>query len=137
MARAARQGNLHPTDFHCIAFLAEKRDPISSKAIIVHLRLTSGSGTALFDRLERLGYIHRVPNEEDRRSVLIALDREAAREPLLRLDQMRAEYEKVTINLTDPELETISEYMEKVSLISDTNRADGIKNEMGSASPEG
>jgi DNA-binding MarR family transcriptional regulator len=119
MARAARQGKLHPTDFHCISFLAERSGPISSKSIVTYLGITSGSGTALFDRLERLGYIHRLPNTEDRRGIMIALDRIAAHEPLLRLEQMRAEYQKVTVQFSDAELDTIAAYMEDVSKISD------------------
>jgi DNA-binding MarR family transcriptional regulator len=44
------------------------------------LRLTSGGTTALVQRLERLGYVDRVPNPRDRRSALVGLSSTAGRE---------------------------------------------------------
>ena len=49
----ARQQKLHPTDFACISYLSGLDAPQSPKQIITELGLTSGSGTALLDRLKR------------------------------------------------------------------------------------
>ena len=80
--RAARWQGMHPTDFRCLGYLHLKGEPVSPGDIISHLGLTSGAGTALLDRLESAGYITRSRHPEDRRSVLIVLDTEAAAEPL-------------------------------------------------------
>lgn len=76
--RLARTARIHPTDFNCVGYL-HHNGPTAPRDIIAYLGLTSGSGTALFDRLENEGYIKRLPNPSDRRSVLIALDEEKAR----------------------------------------------------------
>jgi DNA-binding MarR family transcriptional regulator len=112
---AARQGRMHPTDLRCISLLQLSKAPISPKEIITTLGLTSGSGTALFDRLERLGFTRRIPNTDDRRSVLIELDHSAAEEPLALLSDLRERYRQVTERFSDEELDVISEYLEAVS----------------------
>ncbi len=112
---AARQGKMHPTDLRCLSLLDMAKAPISPKEIISTLGLTSGSGTALFDRLARLGFTRRIPNADDRRSVLIELDRSAATEPLMLLRHLRERYRQVTERFSDEELDVISEYLEAVS----------------------
>lgn len=111
---AAKQQNLHRTDFICIGLLYRSGHPISPKQIIETLNLKSGSGTALLDRLERQGYIRRVPNPDDRRSVLVALDEERAAEPLERYRQIEQSYRRVTADLTDAELLTIAKFLDGV-----------------------
>ena len=55
-----------------IALLAVGRTGSATpKAVAEEVGLTSGSVTALLDRLEASGHIHRVPNPCDRRSVLL------------------------------------------------------------------
>jgi DNA-binding MarR family transcriptional regulator len=120
---AARHRRMHPTDLRCISLLSSSPTPMSPKEIIAKLGLTSGSGTALFDRLERLGYVSRIPNQEDRRSVLIKFDREAASEPLALLAELRGRYNQVTEKFTDAELDVISEYLEAVSKLTSENES--------------
>ncbi|CDI12335.1 MarR family winged helix-turn-helix transcriptional regulator [Agrobacterium pusense] len=115
LERAARQGKMHPTDLRCLSLLASSPAPMSPRDIVSRLGLTSGSGTALFDRLERLGFTRRIPNCDDRRSVLIELDRTAASEPLALLVELRDRYRKVTQRFSDDKLDVISEYLEEVS----------------------
>lgn len=115
--KAARQGKMHPTDLRCISLLSTSPVRLSPKDIITTLALTSGSGTALFDRLERLSYIRRIPNPEDRRSVIIELDRDASLVPLTLLQELRNRYREVTDRFHDHELDVISEYLEGVALL--------------------
>lgn len=114
---AARQEKIHPTDLRCLSLLSSSRSPVSPKEIITALGLTSGSGTALFDRLEKHGYISRIANTQDRRGVLIVLDRSAAEKPLAVLANLRARYSRITERFSDVELEVISEFLEAVSSI--------------------
>lgn len=43
------------------------------KQLAQHLRFTTGATTAMIDRLENARLVHRIPNPDDRRSVLIEL----------------------------------------------------------------
>ena len=91
--RLAKNAAIHPTDFNCIGYL-HHNGPTAPRDIIAYLGLTSGSGTALFDRLESEGYIKRLPNPADRRSVLIALEAERAA-PLVK---RYIEFENIFLN---------------------------------------
>ncbi len=115
MESAARQGKMHPTDLRCISLLQSSTTPVSPKEIIKILGLTSGSGTALFDRLEKLGFTTRIPNADDRRSVLIELDHVAAKAPLALLGDLRERYRQVTERFSDGELDIIADYLEAIS----------------------
>lgn len=111
---AARQQQLHPTDFSCIAYLAAQLAPISPKQIIARLGLTSGSGTALLDRLEHANYIRRLPNPEDRRGLLVELNREAAAKPIAGYEQTEATYREVTDEFSDEELNVVARFLERL-----------------------
>jgi len=114
-AFAAKKLRLHPTDLACIGYLYDSEEALSPKQIISHLGLSSGSGTALLDRLESSGFIRRVPHPSDRRSVLIELDREKAAEPIAFYRHMRQSYSDVMAKFSDGELDRIAEFLEKVS----------------------
>lgn len=117
LERAARQGKLHPTDLRCLAMLLSVGRQMTVKEILSGLGLTSGSGTALFDRLEKLGYIHRLANPIDRRGVLIEIDPIKAKHPLEVLAELSAKYRTITDRFSDAEIDVIAEYLEAVSTL--------------------
>lgn len=114
--RLAKNASMHPTDFNCIGFLHHS-GPTAPREIIAYLGLTSGSGTALFDRLESQGYIRRLPNPADRRSVLIDLDAKRAA-PVV---QRYLEFEDVVVqafdNYNDTEIALITGFFGKLQEI--------------------
>lgn len=116
--RAARRQGMHPTDFRCLGYLDLKGAPVSPGDIISHLGLTSGAGTALLDRLEGAGYIARTRHPEDRRSVLIVLDKEAAAEPLALHERIRAEYHLGTAEFSDADLAAIARFLKRIEALS-------------------
>ncbi|WP_421760330.1 MarR family winged helix-turn-helix transcriptional regulator [Devosia sp.] len=118
--RAAKALDLHPTDLACIGYLQRVGMPVSPKQIITHLNLTSGSGTALLDRLETVGFIRRLPNPEDRRSLLIELDIDKAAEPLERLKAIEQSYNEVTQSFSAENLHTIARFMEDIARFAKT-----------------
>jgi DNA-binding MarR family transcriptional regulator len=68
---------LTPEDWHVLSPLrlrAERRS--SPGSLAADLELSSGAMTSRLDRLERLGFIRRVPDPSDRRSVLVELTEE-------------------------------------------------------------
>ncbi|UYO01002.1 MAG: MarR family transcriptional regulator [Devosia sp.] len=117
--RAARQGGLHPTDFRCIGFLYRSDGPASPKDIIAFLGLTSGSGTALLDRLEQAGYISRIPNPDDRRGVLIVLNADKAADIIALHLRISDRYVAATADLSDENLRAIATYLRSIEALSE------------------
>lgn len=70
-AAAARLG-INLTDLRCLGIL-ERKGPITATQLGDETGLTSGSVTALVDRLEKAGYVSRVRDEGDRRRVFVEL----------------------------------------------------------------
>lgn len=116
--RAARQQGLHPTDFRAIGYLHSLDGPASPKDINAYLGLTSGSGTALIDRLEAGKYIRRLPNPHDRRGTLIELDRVAAAKPIEVYEGTQSAYYEAALHYSVPQLEAIATYLEHVTRLS-------------------
>lgn len=123
--RAAKQQNLHPTDFACIAYLHRADGPVSPKQIIAYMDLSSGSGTALLDRLEAAGYTRRIPNPDDRRSILIELDVARAEQPLRRYLEIEQSYRALTEALSAKDLDAIATFLEGMIVL--TNELEGTR----------
>ncbi len=75
---AAEAMGVGRNDARALRFLAEK-GPATPSALMVELGLTSGSVTALIDRLEREGFTKRRPKPDDRRSVVVELSERGMR----------------------------------------------------------
>ncbi len=68
-ALAAARLGIARNDLRCLNLL--EHGPVAPRLIAERLDLTSGSVTALVDRLERQGYVRRTPDASDRRAVLV------------------------------------------------------------------
>lgn len=85
-AAMAKHFGLHPTDLEVLDLIF-LRETVTAGALAAATGLTSGSVTALVDRLVARGYVTRRRDEADRRRVLISVERaatapiEAAYEP--------------------------------------------------------
>ncbi len=64
---------LHPTDLQCLNLLSLETGPVTTGRVAELTGLTTGSATRLVDRLERVGYVTRERDAEDRRRVLVTL----------------------------------------------------------------
>jgi len=68
----SRKLKLNATDAECLSLLSIKG--VSTPKDLAHYTgLTTGSTTAMLDRLEKLGFIRRTPNPHDRRGVIIEI----------------------------------------------------------------
>lgn len=63
---------INRTDARCVDII-DRAGRISAGQLAEESGLTTGSVTALLDRMERDGYVRRVPDEQDRRRVLVEL----------------------------------------------------------------
>lgn len=68
--QAATRMGLGRNDATALRLLVEQ-GPATPAAIMAELAITSGSVTALIDRLERAGLARRRPHESDRRSLVV------------------------------------------------------------------
>jgi DNA-binding MarR family transcriptional regulator len=68
----ARRHGLHPTDMAALIAVLEAEgldDPLTPGSLAARLRLSSAATTAVVDRLERSGHLHRDRSSADRRRV--------------------------------------------------------------------
>jgi DNA-binding MarR family transcriptional regulator len=69
---AAAVLGVNRTDLRCLELL-NQHDELTPSRLGPELGLTTGSVTAMLDRLQRLGYLTRSPDATDRRKVLVRL----------------------------------------------------------------
>jgi DNA-binding MarR family transcriptional regulator len=79
--------------------------------------LSTGSTTAMIDRLEKKGLIERQHNPKDRRGTIIVLTQGAMNKLHLLFDSMAKAIERLVSGYSEEELETLSEFFRKVSLL--------------------
>ena len=77
-AAAAAYLQVNRTDLRCLEILTQNESVLPSQ-LAVQLGLTTGSVTAMLDRLERLGYVTRSADPADRRKVVIRITPKAMR----------------------------------------------------------
>jgi DNA-binding MarR family transcriptional regulator len=77
-AAAAAYLKVNRTDLRCLEILSQA-DSVLPSQLAVQLGLTTGSVTAMLDRLERLRYVSRSADPSDRRKVVIRITPKAAR----------------------------------------------------------
>jgi len=65
---------IHRNDLRVLNLL--EHGPLTPREIGERVGLTSGSVTALIDRLERAGFVERRPSERDRRSIEVGITQE-------------------------------------------------------------
>lgn len=120
-AFAAKRLGLHITDLSLIGLLQERPEGASPKDIMQHLGLSSGAATALIDRLVRAGYVERVPNSKDRRSVLIRILPDAAEEPLEFYRARQNFYQEIIATFSEEELAVIRRFLQNITRIEPEN----------------
>jgi DNA-binding MarR family transcriptional regulator len=105
-----RRLGLNVTDYECLSLLA-MRGTSTPTELARYTGLTSGSATAMLDRLERAGFITRRPNPSDRRGVLVDITAKwgATAGPLVAGVQ-QAHTELLT-RYTETELEAIADFL--------------------------
>lgn len=70
-AAAATVLGVNRTDLRCLEILLTQQPTALPSQLGAKLGMTTGGVTAMLDRLERLGYLTRAPDPDDRRKVII------------------------------------------------------------------
>ncbi|MFE3191290.1 MarR family winged helix-turn-helix transcriptional regulator [Nocardia sp. NPDC059240] len=118
-ALADRLG-LHPTDVQALSLLTAEPEALTVKQIADLTGLTTGSATRLVDRLERGGYVTRVPDTHDRRRVLVAPVPERLAHIAAVWDELGVGWRAMLGEHTDAELEVILGHLRKAQQLSRT-----------------
>lgn len=106
----ARNLGINTVDMECLNFLTLKGGSTPTE-VARHTGLTTGSTTAMLDRLEKAGYLVRMPNPADRRGVLLKVS-DSLRSTLLEsMTDLRNVQNKLIENYSDKELELIANYL--------------------------
>lgn len=112
-AFAARHG-LGPTDLQALLAVMDAErggDPITPGRLGEHLNLSSGSVTALIDRLERAGHIRRDRDTTDRRKIFLRYAERGAQVAVEFFGPLGRRSEAVMDQFTEGELQIVARFL--------------------------
>ena len=104
------------TDMKCLDIIALKGSANPSQLAKL-TGLSTGSTTAMIDRLEKRGLIKRRPNPEDRRGAIVVLTNGAAKKFPPLFESMAKAMEALVSSYSEKELDTLSDFFRKVTLL--------------------
>ncbi len=107
-----RKLGVNVTDNECLSFLTIQG--VATPSELAHYTgLTTGSTTAMLDRLEKAGFIMRKPNPKDRRGVLIEVNKKwmAAAGPLVA--GIQSAHRELLGSYSDKELIVIADFLKR------------------------
>ncbi len=105
-----RKLGLNITDSECLSLLSIKG--ISTPTELAHYTgLTTGSTTAMLDRLEKAEFIRRMPNPKDRRGVLIEINKQYTETVGPFIAGLQKAQNELIASYSDKELETITDFL--------------------------
>lgn len=107
-----RKLGLSVTDNECLSFLAIKGVATPSE-LARYTGLTTGSTTAMLDRLEKTGYVSRKPNPDDRRGVLVAPTKKWMESAGPLVADVQKAHKALMSNYTDEELAVIINFLQR------------------------
>ncbi|NYF60266.1 DNA-binding MarR family transcriptional regulator [Micromonospora purpureochromogenes] len=105
---------LNPTDLHALIAVMDAEvtgDPITPGRLGEQLNLSSGSVTALIDRLERAGHIRRDRDTADRRKVFLHYADQGAALAMSFFGPLGRRTDEVMARFSDEELEVVHRFM--------------------------
>lgn len=114
--RVAANLDLPNNDFLSIDMLHE-RGPVTAGELSRLTGLSTGSVTALIDRLEKHGLVRREDDPNDRRKVIIVPLYENSDKVRTTYNSLNAKMLELTSLYSEDELETISRFLEQASLV--------------------
>lgn len=107
---------LYNHDFIAVDILRES-GPITAGELSKLSGLTTGSITALVDRLEKAGYVQRESDPTDRRRVIIVPQFEHKEEVKEKYYALHEAMVELAETYTDDELELITQFLEKANVV--------------------
>jgi DNA-binding MarR family transcriptional regulator len=113
-ALASQHAALGVTDLMALGYLRD-RGSLRAGQLGERLGLTSASITALIDRLERIGYAHRVRHPRDRRSVLVELTPEGRSEVGILFELLASNVATALDGMTPDQRDAIVRFLKEIT----------------------
>lgn len=110
-ALAAERLGVSPTDLRCLD-IVQGRAGLTAGELASASGLTTGAVTGVIDRLERAGFVRRVPDDSDRRKVIVEVTDRHYQEADRIWGPVMAEWQRLmTSRFTAAELATVTEFL--------------------------
>ncbi|MFI6320935.1 MarR family winged helix-turn-helix transcriptional regulator [Nonomuraea sp. NPDC050556] len=106
----ARALGINRTDLRCLEILTG-RESATPSVLGPALGLTTGSVTAMLDRLEKLGYLTRSPDPDDRRKVVVRITEEVREDTWGFYKAFAEEGAALMGGLSEAELELVGRFL--------------------------
>lgn len=108
----ARVLRINETDLRCLEILLQELPEASPSQLADRLGLTTGSTTALLDRLEKAGYLTRQPHPTDRRKTIIRATPDIQKRAYALVAPLVDEgHQMIAGTFTPEQIQTITEFM--------------------------
>jgi DNA-binding MarR family transcriptional regulator len=105
-----RKLGLNVADNECLSFLSIKGTSTPTE-LARYTGLTTGSTTAMLDRLEKAGFIRRAPNPNDRRGVLIEVNKKWAETARPLVMGIQKAHKELLASYSKEELTVIADFL--------------------------
>ena len=116
-ATVARRLGIHGTDLASLELRETADEPVTPTMLSDYLGISTGSATAAIDRLERAGFVRRVPNSHDRRGIIIEPVEGQQERLLSAYHQLRSRYAELIEGISDDELDVINRFLKGIERI--------------------
>ena len=107
----ARRLGIGATEVAALEQLASAGEPLGPVQLGQRLGMASASATALVDRLERSGHVHRLPHPSDRRRQTISVTRESADQTWEALRPLLADIDLAAAQLTPEQAAAVVRFL--------------------------
>lgn len=114
----ARLLGLNRTDLRCLDGLLQN-GPSTPGRLATDLGLTTGSVTAMLDRMEKGGFITRTPDPTDRRKVVIQATPEIAEQAMNAMLPLIEDSRQATAHYTEDDLRLLVDFFERARGVQD------------------
>ena len=109
----ARMVGLIATVSDCLSFLTIIGGAATPKEIARYTGLTTGSTTTMLDRLEKVGYITRKPNQHDRRGVIVEVSPRWFETAGPLVSGIQQAHQELIAQYSDKELAIIADFLQR------------------------
>jgi DNA-binding MarR family transcriptional regulator len=119
----ARVLGVNETDLRCLEILIRESDEATPRLLADQLGLTTGSVTAMLDRLEKMKYVTRSAHPSDRRKVIVSATAEAVRRANDLIAPLIADGNELLGDYSVAQLAQITEFLSRTTDLQDQHTA--------------
>lgn len=130
----SRMLGINRTDLRVLDIL-ERTGPLTAGRLAELASLSTGAVTAVIDRLESAGHVHRARDPADRRRVIVDIDRERAREYGWVYEWVASESVRRMAGMSDAELAVVRDFLRLARELS-ADHAAFVRDRLGSSASD-